>query len=78
MFGPAPIELGTLPFCQLQFGVSFGVSEAIPESHCELGTVTGREFEQLGKRARWHNRMVSRWAVFRQTPGLLVSNRSAV
>ncbi|MGQ0736344.1 MAG: hypothetical protein ACT4QD_22155 [Acidobacteriota bacterium] len=60
VLGPAPIKLSALIIGQFQRRVPLNVGETVPRRHRELGTIAGGQLEQLGERARWHIRMVSR------------------
>ena len=49
---PAPIQLRSLLGRQFELAFTFGLREAFPQSHCELGPFAGGKFQQVRERRR--------------------------
>jgi hypothetical protein len=63
---PPPIEFSPLFVGECKLAFTFVFAETLPQRHRKLGSITGGEFQELGKWTRWHGLMVSRVAVMRQ------------
>ena len=62
VFGPPPIELGSLFVGKREFSVPLGVGEALPKSDGQFSSIAGRKLQQLGQRMGFHAVILSRSA----------------
>ena len=60
MLSPASIQFGSICVGQLESTFALSLTETFPQSHRELGSVTGRELEEFCQRARRHDAIVAR------------------
>ena len=56
VFPPAAIEFSSLVQTQREFGFAFVGREAVPQRHCELGSLARGKFQELRKRRRRHTK----------------------
>lgn len=66
VFGPAPVQFGLLLWTEGKLCVALRTTEAFPERHRELDSLSGWELEKFRKRSRAHCFILSRVRVERQ------------
>ena len=69
MLSPASIKFRSIRIGQLECAFALILTETLPQSHRELGSVTGRELEKFCQRTRRHKAIVARLARRRNEPG---------